>query len=240
MHVHGVSELRLAFFQRSNLDGFPRIAAGGPWRPRGRLVHHVDHTLEPGMRVLMVASEAVPFAKTGGLADVVGALPRALVGLGHDVDLVLPRYRGITAGERVTRLRVALGGQIADAEVYAANAGGVRTLFIDHPGYYDRDFLYGAAGQDYADNPERFAFLARAALEWAAVSGERYAIVHAHDWQTSLVPVLLRQALFSRHPALRDASTVLTIHNLAYQGIFDASWLPRLGFGWELMHVDAL
>ena len=180
------------------------------------------------MRILMVASEAVPFAKTGGLADVVGALPRALVRLGHTVDLVLPRYRGITAGERIDRLRVALGGQVADADVYAFSEAGVRTIFVDHPAYYDRDFLYGAGGHDYADNPERFAFLARAALEWAAQS-RRYDVVHAHDWQAGLVPVLLR-----------NVPSVFTIHNLAYQGVFDASWLPRLGLGWELMHVDAL
>ena len=191
------------------------------------------------MRVLMVASEAVPFAKTGGLADVVGALPRALVRLGHEVDVVMPRYRGITAGTPIARLRVPLGGQVADADVYAAAENGVRTIFIDHPGYYDRDFLYGAGGQDYADNPERFAFLARAALEWALLSEEPYSVIHAHDWQAGLVPVLLQRA-FSSHPRLRHLPCVFTIHNLAYQGVFDASWLPRLGFGWDLMHVDAL
>src|SRR5215218_7906141 len=114
----------------------------------------------------MVASEALPFAKTGGLADVVGALPRALVRLGHDVDVVIPRYRGI-GGEHIGRISVALGGQVADSDVYASVSEGVRTVFIDHPPYYDRDYLYGTAGRDYADNPERFAFLCQAALNWA-------------------------------------------------------------------------
>jgi starch synthase len=163
------------------------------------------------MRILMVASEALPFAKTGGLADVVGALPRALARLGHTVDVVMPRYRGVTAGSSIARLRVPLGGQV--------------------------DYLYGAGGHDYADNAERFAFLARAALEWAATE-PRYDVVHGHDWQAGLVPVLLRTT-FASHP-LGMLPCVFTIHNLAYQGLFDASWLPRLGFGWELFHQDAL
>ena len=189
------------------------------------------------MRILMVASEAAPFAKTGGLADVVAALPRALARLGYSVDIVIPRYRGIAAGEPIGQVTVPLGGQVANATVYAVAEAGVRTVFVDHAGYFDRDYLYGAVGHDYPDNPERFAFLSRAALEWAAASGERYDVIHAHDWQAGLVPVLLRQLTA---PVFRGVSTVFTIHNLAYQGVFDASWLPRLGLGWELMHVDAL
>jgi starch synthase len=171
------------------------------------------------MRILMVASEAQPFAKTGGLADVLGALPQALSRLGHHVDLVMPRYRGITAAESVT--------------------GAVRTIFIDHPAYYDRDYLYGAGGRDYADNAERFAYLATAALDWAAAQPHRYDVVHAHDWQAGLVPVLLPRTRTTT-PAFRSTGTVFTIHNLAYQGVFDASWLPRLGLGWDLLHIDAL
>ena len=187
----------------------------------------------------MVASEAVPFAKTGGLADVVGALPRALSRLGHAVDVIIPRYRGMTGGEPAGRITVALGGQVADATLFTTSADGIRTIVVDHPGYYDRDFLYGAAGHDYADNPERFAFLAGAALEWIAAQAEPYDVVHAHDWQTGLVPVFLHGGLPAR-PGRPDLPTIFTIHNLAYQGIFDASWLPRLGLGWDLMHLDAL
>ena len=189
------------------------------------------------MRILMIASEAAPFAKTGGLADVVAALPRALARLDHSVDVVIPRYRGIVAGEPIARVTVPLGGQIADATVYAVAQPGVRTIFVSHPGYFDRDYIYGAVGHDYSDNPERFAFLSRAALEWAASSGERYDAIHAHDWQAGLVPVFLRQLMA---PVLRGVPVVFTVHNLAYQGVFDASWLPRLGLGWELMSVNAL
>lgn len=189
------------------------------------------------MRILMVASEAAPFAKTGGLADVVAALPRALARLGHSVDVVMPRYRGIEAGEPLAPVTVPLGGQVAEAAIHAVAGAGVRTIFVGHPGYFDRDYLYGAAGHDYPDNPERFAFLARAALEWAASSGERYDAIHAHDWQAGLVPVLLPRLAA---PALRGVPAVFTIHNVAYQGVFDASWLPRLGLGPELMSVNAL
>ena len=187
----------------------------------------------------MVASEAVPFAKTGGLADVVGALPRALVRLGHDVDLVMPRYRGMPQAIQETRLPVPLGSRSADATVSSTTQNGFRTVFIDHPVYFDREYLYGTGGHDYPDNPERFAFLARASLEWAASTGTRYDVVHVHDWQAGLVPVLLTSA-FASHPTLGGTPTVFTIHNLAYQGLFDASWLRVLGLGWDLMRPDAI
>ena len=187
----------------------------------------------------MIGSEAHPFAKTGGLADVLGGLPRALVRLGHSVDLVIPRYRGITAGEQVGRVRVALGGQVDDAKVFVADVDGVRTIFIAHSAYFDREFLYGAAERDYPDNPERFAFFSQAALNWATATSDRHDVVHAHDWQTGLVPVLVNHAVPTRSANERPP-TVFTIHNLAYQGVFDASWLPRLGLGWELMRVDAM
>jgi starch synthase len=191
------------------------------------------------MRVLMVASEAVPFAKTGGLADVIGALPRALAALGHDVDVIMPRYRGIEAGISDRALTVALGNLVSDARCQVVTEGLVRTVFIDHPGYFDRDHLYGANGHDYVDNPARFAFLCQAALNWAAESRTPYDVVHGHDWQAGLVPVLLARMAKST-PSLRRMATVFTIHNLAYQGVFDASWLPYLGLGWDLMRVEAM
>ena len=190
------------------------------------------------MRILMIASEAAPFAKTGGLADVLGALPAALGRLGHTVDVVIPRYRGITAGTRVGALPVSLAGHTSDAQIWIADAGRVRTIFIEQPAYFDREFLYGTASQDYPDNPERFAFLALAALEWAAATPHRFDIVHGHDWQAGLAPVMLHTPLAPAR--LAGTPAVLTIHNLAYQGVFDAAWLPRLGLGWDLMRIDAL
>jgi starch synthase len=171
------------------------------------------------MRILMVASEAIPFAKTGGLADVLGALPAALSRLGHQVDVVIPRYRGISLHE--------------------TESGGARVIFLDNPHFFDREFLYGVGNRDYDDNAARFGFLSRGALEWAARTGLRYDIVHAHDWQAGLVPVLLATT-FRTHPTLGGTPSVFTIHNLAYQGLFTAEWLPALGLGRDLMHVSAL
>jgi starch synthase len=191
------------------------------------------------MRILMVASEAIPWAKTGGLADVLGALPRALAKLGHQVDVVMPRYRSVTAGQAAGRLTVAIGGRVAVAPVFVLENTGVRMVFVDQPEYFDRPSLYGDGNRDYPDNPERFAFLARAALDWSVGHGRRYDVVHAHDWQAGLVPVMLGTT-FSRHPVIGGTPCVFTIHNLAYQGTFPAEWLPALGLGRELMRIEAL
>ena len=187
----------------------------------------------------MVAAEAMPYAGTGALGDLLHALPRGLVRLGHDVDVVIPRYRGITVGEPIGRVNVALGGQVEESDIYAVTDAGVRTAFIDHRGYFDRDYLYGAGGHDYADNPERFAFLCQAALNWVRRNGQRYDIAHAHDWHTGLLPVLLGR-MFRTQASAHRLPTVFTIHDAAYQGLFDASWLPRLGLDWDLMRMDAM
>jgi starch synthase len=190
------------------------------------------------MRILMAASEALPFAKTGGLADVLGSLPRALARLGHVVDVVMPRYRGITAGVLTETVVVPVGNDAMKTPMYAVEDGGVRTIFVEHADYFARDYIYGVGGRDYADNAERFAFLSRAALAWAGTQAA-YDVIHVHDWQTALVPVLLAWDS-TRYPTLRAVPTVLTIHNLAYQGVFDSSWMPRLGLGWDLFVPDAL
>ena len=187
----------------------------------------------------MGAPEAAPFAHSGGLADVMSALPRALVGLGHEVDVFMPRYRGTAGPEPLRRLSVSLGAETTDADVHGLVVDGVRMLFLEHAAYYDRDYLYGVAERDYADNPERFAFLCQAAVSWATAGDRPYDIIHAHDWQAGLVPVLLGRT-FRAHASARRIPTVFTIHNLAYQGLFDTSWLPRLGLPWELMRVEAM
>jgi len=191
------------------------------------------------MRILMIASEATPFAKTGGLADVVSSLPRALGRLGHTVDVVIPGYRGIAAGDHLARVTVPNGGASIEADIHGVTDGAVRTLFVAQPRYFEREYLYGVGSNDYPDNPERFTFLTRAALQWADAAGERYAVVHAHDWQTGLVPVLLRTS-FAGSRALGGVPSVFTIHNLAYQGVFGPEWLARLQLGSELLRAEAL
>ncbi len=190
--------------------------------------------------VLIIGSEAVPFAKTGGLADVLGALPPALARAGWDATLVLPRYRGVTAGVAVARVPVSVGGYTRDVSFYEAPMpDGARAILVDCPDLYDRDSLYASAGVDYPDNPRRFAVLARAALEWAARTSLAPSVVHAHDWQAGLAPVYLKQ-LYASHPVLGGVPAVFTIHNLAYQGLFETDWLPRLDLGWEELGMDRL
>lgn len=188
----------------------------------------------------MIGSEAVPFAKTGGLADVLGALPQALGRLGWDVTLVLPRYRGVGGGEIVDRFPVGVGGTTFDVSFHAVPTGeGTRALLVDVPDLYDREGLYGTGDVDFPDNARRFGLLARAALEHAGRHPGRYAVVHGHDWQAGLVPVYLRQS-YAAHPVLGGLPSVFTIHNLAYQGLFEPDWLPRLDLPWSLLSVDRL
>jgi starch synthase len=186
------------------------------------------------LRILMIASEAHPFSKTGGLADVATALPKALGRLGHDVTLVTPRYRGIDAGTASGWVRLEVAGRVFDAGMIDLSLGpGARALFVDCPELYDRPGIYNERGVDYPDNAVRYAFLSAAALDWAAQQPEPLDIIHAHDWQAGLAPEYLRPAPGSRLPG-----TVFTIHNLAYQGVFDKSWVPRLGLRWDDFTVN--
>jgi starch synthase len=189
----------------------------------------------------MVASEAHPFAKTGGLAEVVAALPAALTRLGHHVTLIVPRYRGVaTDGWNARPFHVQLGergvgGQFLDRVL----PDGVHAVLVDVPELFDRPGLYGTDGVDFPDNAFRFALLARAALEFARMVGQRYSVIHAHDWQTGLVPVF-QKMLFTDDPVVGGVPSVFTIHNLAFQGVFPSHTLPTLGLGWNVFNPDAL
>ena len=190
--------------------------------------------------VLMIASEAVPFAKTGGLADVLGGLPPALARKGWQTTVVLPRYRGVRAGAASSRITLTVGGVTSHVGfVEERLTRDVLAVLVDEPTLFDRDHLYGVGSQDYADNPRRFGVLVRAALEWAATSANPPDVIHAHDWQAGLSPVYLRTR-YRAHPVLGRAATVFTIHNMAYQGVFDADWLPRLDLPWDLMSMERL
>jgi starch synthase len=192
------------------------------------------------MKILFVASEGLPYSKTGGLADVVEALPKALVELGHQVAVLLPRYRGnkITS-TLVSSVTVSLGDQLRFPSIAeGVSVAGVRYYFVDDPGYFERDQPYGDASGDYRDNAERFTEFSRVAIEFA----KRVLlpdVIHCHDWQTALVPVLLRTQ-HANDPAVRSLPVVLTIHNLAYQGIFPQAALRRAGLPASLFSFDAL
>ena len=192
------------------------------------------------LRVLMIASEATPFSKTGGLADVASALPRALGRLGHEVTLFTPRYAGVSAGQWRHDVSAAVAGTTLAAGLFEEPLGvGARAMLVECPPLYHRAGLYNSGGVDFDDNALRFAFLVIAALEWAAQQATPIDVVHAHDWQAGLAPAYLRQH-FARHPTLGNVPSVFTIHNLAYQGVVDKAWLPRLGLGWDLFTVDGL
>jgi len=192
------------------------------------------------MKILFVASEGLPFSKTGGLADVVEALPKALVAMGHDVGVVLPRYRGTKApGVLLPSLTIPMGDRLR----FPAVAGGihvadVRYYFVDDPEYFDRDQLYAAQGKDYPDNAERFAEFSKAAIE---ISKHVWLpdVIHCHDWQSALVPVLLR-TLYAADPVLLPVPVVFTIHNMGYHGLFPREILSRVGLPESLFHMEAL
>jgi starch synthase len=193
------------------------------------------------LSVLIVASEAVPFARTGDLADLVGTTVTALGALGHRVTLVMPKYTGVQAtGAPIDRFAVSLGGEEVEACCYEVSLGpNARAIFVEQPGFFEREFIYGAGQDDYADNPRRFAFLSRAALEFAAREGEPIDVVQAFDWQTGLVPVFLKRA-YRERPALAKAAGVFTIHNVLFQGLCPAGWLWALGLDEDLFSPEAL
>jgi starch synthase len=190
--------------------------------------------------VLMVGAEALPFSKTGGLADVLGALPAALGRLGHRVTLVTPKYRGTEVHGTPRTIHVpGIGGAIAETRVFEQQvAENVLAVLVDRPELYERDSLYGTGG-DYPDNPRRFAFLCAAALEYALQSDQPFDVLHGHDWQAGLASVYLRTR-YADSPKLGRMGAMFTIHNLAYQGIFPADWLAPLELGPEMLAIDAM
>jgi starch synthase len=194
------------------------------------------------MNISFVASEGVPFSKTGGLADVVGALPRALASLGHQVSVYLPRYRQTRLNDPAVVVRsvtVPFDDQYRFGSVLSGGSlGNVHFYFVEYPPYFDREALYGTPAGDYPDNAERFALFSRTVIEASKVIGVPQ-IFHCHDWQSALVPVLLR-TLYQEDPAFRDVGTVFTIHNMGYQGLFPPDTLPLLMLPWDLFTISKM
>jgi starch synthase len=192
------------------------------------------------LNVMMIASEVAPWAKTGGLADVMAGLPAALDAQGHHVTVVLPLYRGIHI-EPVASVarRVSVGAATHAVVLRSVNLPQTRrVVFVDCPPMFDRDAIYGHKDIDFPDNDERFALLSAAALEFAEHDlAEHVDIVHAHDWQAGLAPLSLRVQP-ARWPRVAGAGLVFTIHNLAYQGLFPAGSVPALGLDWSVFTVD--
>jgi starch synthase len=194
------------------------------------------------MHIAFAASECVPFAKTGGLADVIGALPPALAHLGHKVTVFLPRYKQTkldNPAKVIPSITVPFDDRYRFCSVLDGGVrAGVQFYFVDYPPFFDRDALYGTALGDYHDNAERFALFSRAVLESAKVLGVPD-VFHCHDWQTALVPIL-RKTLYSEDPAFVGVPCVFTIHNLGYQGLFPPEILPLLMLPWDLFTMSKM
>jgi len=179
------------------------------------------------LKIMMLASEGVPFIKTGGLADVVGALPAALGALGHEVIVILPKYGRIDAQKFELELAHSpMGVWMGDSEEWCAvyQAGGavkIKTYFIEALKYFARDGIYhDAEFHDYDDNPRRYAFFTQAALQFCKDIGFAPDVVHAHDWHTALACAYLKIWHWN-DPVLGAAASYLTIHNIGYQGVYD-------------------
>ena len=205
--------------------------AGPPARRNATLMH-----------IAFAASECVPFSKTGGLADVVGALPRALAALGHQVTVYLPKYRQtklIGAQTLIRSLTIPFDDQYRFCSIVTdGNHSGISYCFVDYPAFFDREALYGTSSGDYPDNAERFALFSRAVLEASKILGVPD-VFHCHDWQTALIPVLL-STQYADDPAFREVATVFTIHNMGYQGIFPPDTLPLLTLSWDLFTMTGM
>jgi len=196
---------------------------------------------EASMKILMISSEAVPFAKTGGLADAVSALAIQLSKMGHDVKIVMPRYYKIDR-KKLTLVEGPLAVHIANGEawtgVYTTKMPGCGTLpvyFIDYEACFGRDGIYGTAQEtDFHDNPYRFSMLCHCSFELCKKLNWIPDIVHANDWSSALVPVLLKHVY--RYQEFEHTASVMTIHNLGYQGQYAKDKYPDLGIDWGLYY----
>ena len=182
------------------------------------------------MKIVMCASEVVPFAKTGGLADVAGALPLALEEEGEEVIIVMPRYKSIQDSKfNIKRLK----GDVS----YSTVGKNIKVYFIENDAYFNRDNLYGEKTGDYPDNLDRFSFYCKKVLELLKEINFKPDVIHVHDWQASLVPVFLKN-LYANDAFYKKTKTVLTIHNIGYQGLFPKDQFPKLGLDWNLFGIE--
>ncbi len=192
----------------------------------------------------MACSEAVPFAKTGGLADVTGALVREFRNKGHKASLILPLYASVREKFRLKKtgrtIRVAMGSFVFEGAIYTSGAGKApEAYFIECNQLFDRPELYATASGEYGDNAVRFIFFSRAVLEACIALDISPDIIHCNDWQTGLIPLYVK-SLYGHHPKLRRTATLFTVHNLSYQGNYDSANLALTGLGWDYFVPERL
>jgi len=197
------------------------------------------------MKILIVSSEMIPFSKTGGLADVIGALPKSLKELGHDVRVVIPKYKvtdklHLDLKLILSDLEVPLEQNKLKANVYETKIPGTDvTVYLIENNFYNRDGLYQENGRDFPDNAERFIFFSKAVLSMIKAIGWEPHVIHSNDWQTALIPAYLK-ILHSRDSFYNTIASVYTIHNMGYLGVFPAEKMPLTGLGWEYFTPDTL
>jgi len=200
------------------------------------------------MRILIASSEVVPFAKTGGLADVAGTLPKALEAMGHDVRIIMPKYKSINEekfGLKPSRLSplffdVPMQGKSERAVLKSGVTGkNIPVYFIENDKYFNREGLYGDANGDFPDNAQRFSFFSRAIIESLKAVFFKPDVIHCNDWQTGLVSVYIK-TVYRNNPLIKDIKTLYTIHNIAYQGLFGIESLDSAGLPRELFNFRQL
>lgn len=196
------------------------------------------------LKVVFATSEMVPFAKTGGLADVAGSLPSELADLGHEVKVFMPKYSKIDENKFGLKLvydsiKVPMDTGDENAGLFVANFKGVQVFFIDNPEYFSREQLYGTPQGDYPDNDRRFTFFQRAVPESIKAINFKPDVMHCHDWQTGLLPLYLK-TIYKDEPLFQKTKTFFTIHNLAYQGNFPPDSLSVTGLPWDVFSLDGL
>ncbi len=198
------------------------------------------------MNIALIASEVTPFAKTGGLADVAGALPKFLAEQGASVRVFMPLYRTVKNRAQEFDLAPAAppvsldwAGGRREFSAWVSRRDQVTFHFIDQPEYFDRDGLYGDAAGDYPDNADRFAFFSKASLEAMSALAFRPDIIHAHDWQSAL-SLAYKKFVYAGRPFFEQTKSLFTIHNLGYQGLYDRDILDRAGLPGFLFNLDNL
>jgi len=195
------------------------------------------------MKIAFCTSEMGSLIKVGGLADVSESLPKALKNLSEDVFVFLPLYKKIKQEKKDilqdtgVEVTVEIKKEMKKAKVLKADVGNIPVYLIEYDPYFNRDYPYGTPEGDYPDNPYRFAFFCQAVLEATKKLNLDIEVFHCNDWETALIPVYMRHKLKEQFEAV---SSVLTIHNLAYQGVFHREVLCEIGLDWSLFHMDAL
>ncbi len=196
------------------------------------------------LRVLIVSSEVVPFAKTGGLADVAGSLPKALKDIGCDVSIIMPLYRQVTEGDFYIepieqKINIPIGSYNLNVPIFRSSTSGIPVYFLGRDEFFDRGSLYGTPEGDYFDNLERFTLFSRGVMEAIIALNMRFDIIHCNDWQTGLIPAYLKSIYKGKEPFIHTSS-IFTIHNIAYQGIFPSSAVDITGLPHELFTLDGI